>query len=74
MADYSRLSWCGHGGWVRDRWPCSASHGRLRAGQRATREGVVWAFPPTNVRVWGDSLGRDGCSSLFSLVSDLLRS
>jgi hypothetical protein len=43
-------------------------------GNPATVEGVVWAFPPAMSVSEGDSLGLDGCSRLFSLVSDLLRS
>ena len=46
---------------------------RLRAGQHPYQEGVVWAFPPAMSVSKGDSLGREGCSKLFSLVSDLLR-
>jgi hypothetical protein len=50
------------------------SHSRLRAGQNVdTKEGIVWAFPPARSVSEGGSLGREGCSSLFSLVSDLLR-
>jgi len=46
---------------------------RLRAGQHRYQEGVVWAFLPAMSVSKGDSLGREGCSKLFSLVSDLLR-
>jgi hypothetical protein len=46
----------------------------LELGNAATKEGVVWAFPPAMSVSEGDSLGRDGCSRLFSLVSDRLRS
>jgi hypothetical protein len=45
----------------------------LEPGNAAVEEGVVWAFPPVMSVSEGDSLGRDGCSRLFSLVSDLLR-
>jgi hypothetical protein len=43
-------------------------------GNAATKEGVVWAFPPA-MCVSGRQPGDEtGVSRLFSLVSDLLRS
>jgi hypothetical protein len=46
----------------------------LELGNAATKERVVLAFPPAMSVSEGDSLGRDGCSRPFSLVSDQLRS
>ena len=45
----------------------------LEPGNAATKEGVVEAFRAVMGVSEGDSLGRDGWSGLFWLVSDLLR-
>jgi len=37
----------------------------LELGNAATKEGVVWAFPPAMSVSEGDSLGRDGCSRVL---------
>ena len=42
-------------------------------GNAVSKDCVVRAFPRAMSVPAGDSLGRDGCSRLFSLVSDLLR-
>src|SRR5690242_19372380 len=43
-------------------------------GNAATKEGVVWAFPPAMCVSGRQSGDETGVSRLFSLVSDLLRS